>query len=269
VSTHRRVFFLTSVLVLALAAPAAAQIGTTRELDITVTDEDLTVAIEETHEFWGPVRRYLDGSEFQVADAATRTKAIAFTKRVHDSLHNRLFESDDETAQDLLVFLGMRLRKFTLYRRLREAVGDDAALAELVRDFERTNRDIHHQAEDQRQSLVDRALAAWPARLAAAGLSSDVVARSMPLWQQQATCFSITCRTQAGQMMLAFDRENQQAPAEVRDLVAAIADTADWVLITRQADAKIGRDDFVRAWEELAAFRTRSRTAARTPAAGG
>jgi hypothetical protein len=264
VPKEMRFAILTSCLCSALAfcTAAVAQDGleTTTELGITITPTDITDAIQQTQDFWGPVQKYISGSDFKAADPAICKKASSFFDKVHEGLYKRIFEGDEASARDLLDFLTARLRKYELYRRLRKQINNDAAMVALLERWERAHRDIHALAEDQRPARVQAILALMPEEMAALGLSAETVTSSMATWDLQAKCMARMDGTEAGKMMIGFEHEARQLDRPIGELVRTIACAADWTLIVSKPNQKIGRADFEKSWKDLAELRDKRLT---------
>ncbi len=235
----------------------------TTELGITITPAQLDDAIQETQDFWGPVKKYIGSEDFAAAEPETRRQTVAFLKRVHDELYARLFERDEATAQDLLDFVGMRLRKFTLYRQLRDAIADDAAFVGLWERWERAQRDIHSLPEADRPQRIKATLALLPDDMTAAGIAAEKIERAMKLWDLQAQCMALTAKTEAGKTMLGFDRDAKKLEPPLGELVRSISAVADWAQIEKTGEQPLTKADFIRAWDELAQLKSHGRTAAK------
>ncbi len=258
-------FVVGCCLLLASETGAQAQdLPTTHDHGITITPEDLTDAIQETQDFWGPVRKHLLGDECAICDVTQRHEAVAFLKKIHDGLHHRLFEMTETEAVDLIDYLGHRLRMFEVYRRLRTAIGDDARLASLVDTWEHEFRHIHADSVNDRATKIDALLARMNEDMQAAGLAEAKIAEAAQLWRIQALVVEQMAATGAGRMMIAFENEAKQLPLPVGDTLLRISQAADWVLITREKKAVVGRDEFLKAFASLDDFRAR-RTAAAPP----
>jgi hypothetical protein len=235
----------------------------TTELGITITFEQLTAAIQEQQDFWGPVKKHIAGDNFPGYEVAARQQAVAFLKQVHDELYERLFERDEGAALDMYDYLGMRLRKIEIYRRLRTAIGDDAAFVAIMDRWERAQRDIHALPEAERDARVQATLELLPGEMQSVGLSAEKTATAIKLWEMQAQCMKRMAHTKAGKAMLGFDREMRKAEPPLSDLLRSIANATDWALIGKQSDASIAKADFIRAWDELNQLKAKTRTAAK------
>jgi hypothetical protein len=234
---------------------SAQDIKATTEFGITISPDQITDAIQETQDFWVPVRNYVASEAFQVATPETRTQAVTFIKKVHDELHHRLFEMDEATGHDLITYLTHRLRKFEIYRQLRAKINNDAALSTLVERWEKSHRDINLLPETDRAARVQELVALMPEEMSALGLSSEVVDAAKPLWDTQAKCLARMAETGAGKMMISYEHEARKLAPEVGELVRQVTTAADWALITKAGTAGINRKDFNKAWTELAELR--------------
>lgn len=247
---------------LATVATAQDQIKTTTEFGVTITPENITDAIQEQQDFWGPVRHHIGTSAFD-GDATIKTQAVEFLKVVHGELQSRLFERDEATAEDLLNYLTTRLRKFAVYRQLRSTIKNDTALAALVERWEKAHRDINGLAAEERPARVKAILILMPDEMAAFGLEKDSIQQSMQLWDLHAQCIAKMAQTSAGKMMIEYEHQAKQLDRQVGDLVRLIATAADWALITKSGAESITRADFEKAWKELTDLRAKALTAAK------
>jgi hypothetical protein len=265
----RRILVVALALTALLACPIPGRtqddLQTTTEYGITVTPEQISDAILETQDFWGPVRRHVQSDEFGAADQATRARTVAFYKRVHDSLHNRLWEQGEAPARDLIFYLTQRIRKFDMYRQLRVAIDRDAEFAKLVDRWERTQRDLHHLPEGERAARGEAVLKTMREEMIALGLPPERTEEAMRLWTRQADCIRQMANTEAGKMLLGYDREARQSDPATSELIRAVGAAADWAWITRAPNQLTKKSDFLRSWDELAKLGGQSRTAAAAP----
>lgn len=238
----------------------AQEAETTTEFGITITTDEIAKAIEETQEFWGPVRKHIGGNDFAAADAAARKKAVEFLKTVHNELHYRLMEADEATATDLVVYLTARLRKFEIYRKLRGAIADDAALVVLVERWEHASRDLNALPEKDRPAQLQALVASMPEEMQAAGISAEKIAAAQELWTIQAACLVKMTQTLAGKKMIEFEAEAKNSEKAVADLIRSVALAADWALIVKEQDQAYTKGSFVKAWDEIASMKAKRRT---------
>lgn len=226
---------------------------TTDDLGVRIAQNDIIQAIQEQTEFWPPVRKFVASEDFDhVADAATRTEAVAFLKSVHDELHDRLMGEDEDRAMDLIAYLGHRLRLFVIYREVRDVVDNEAAMVALVDHWDVRQREILTLPIDVRQARSQEIVAEMRGQMTDLGLSDDAIGRAMPIWHKQAECLELLLATSAGQRMIKFDGEIRQKRPAVMRLIRRVAASAEWASIaqTDRSDL-IGRADFVKAWETL------------------
>lgn len=238
---------------------------TTDDLGIRITQNDIIQAIQEQSEFWPPVRGHVASEKFDhVADAKTRAEAVAFLKGVHDELHERLMGESEETAMDLIAYLGHRLRVFALYRQVRDTVENEAALVALVDHWDVSQRATLALPAEKRLAHSQEIVAEMRGQMTDLGLSADVIERAMPIWQTQSECLTLLLATDTGRQMVKFDGKiRQQRPAVLR-LIRRVAASAEWAAIA-QTDTSdlIGRTEFLKAWETLERHEV-ARTAAAT-----
>jgi hypothetical protein len=231
---------------------------TTHDHGITIGPDQLIAGIQETTDFWGPVRVYLLSNEFTTGTQADREAAVTFLKRVHDGLHHRLFDSTEADAMDLVVYLSHRLRMFEVYRNIRTAIGDDALTAGLIQEWEAEFRAIHALAVAERAPKVSALLAKIEGRLKGAGFDDAKVAVAQKWWVVQADVVEKMAATGAGGMMIDFEKAGtNELTIPVGQLLLDISGAADWVLITREPAAPIGRDHFVKAFGDLQELRVK------------
>jgi hypothetical protein len=248
-----------------VAATSAQDLPTTHDHGITITPDHLTTAIQDTQDFWGPVRKYVVSDEFNVASSELRGEAVAFLKVVHDGLHDRLFQKTEAEALDLIHYLGHRLRRFEVYRRLRATIADDGLMLSLLEKWEQKYREIDQGPAAERAARTDALLAEVRQTMEAAKLPADKLAAAQELWTTQARVFQNMSSTEAGKMMVEFETKAAQLDPQVSTLLLHISNAADWVLITRGDDQlQIGRSDFVSAWDRLHELRGKQTAAAPT-----
>ena len=249
---HIRLSLLGLGLALSLCSAVTAQdLPTTTDHGITITPDDLTNAIQQTQDFWGPVRKLLHSEECTIAELAKRKEAAAFLKQVHDNLHTRLFEMGDEVAMDLIDYLGKRLRMYEVYRKLRATIGDDAVTYVLVDRWGYDFRVLHLLPKNEQPAKIAELLVRMNEEMKAAGVAEAKLADAAKLWTVQADVIEKMAATGAGQMMLDYERKGFALEKSVGDLLADISLSADWAQIINAPSATIGREDFVKAWSSL------------------
>lgn len=246
-----------------LAASANAQdLPTTNDHGITITPDHLTSAIQETQDFWGPVRKHLLSTDCTLGDPSPRAEAVAYLKTVHDGLHHRLFERTEADALDLITFLGHRLRSFEVYRRLRHALNDDAATLAVLETSQRELRTINVLPAAERPArltaLNDKLVQIVKNR----GASEEKLVKAMQLIDLQLKIAEQVAATEAGKMLNDFEAKAEQLDPAVGLLLLEISTAADWVLIVREEGREIGRADFLQACVMLAELRTKITAAA-------
>ena len=255
---------LVAVLGLFLFAAASTQaqdLPTTHDHGITITPDHLTTAIQETQDFWGPVRKHLLSTECTIGDASPRAEAVAFLKSVHDGLHHRLFEQTEADALDLITFLGHRLRSFEVYRRLRATLADDVTTLAVIETLQRDLRDINQLPAAERSAhrtvLSDKLVGIVQSR----GAADEKVAAAKQVIDLQLAVLEQIASTEAGKMMIDYEAKAKQLDPSVGRLLLEISTAADWVLITREAGREIGRADFLTACASLHELRAKQTAA--------
>lgn len=260
-----RFSLLIGACVLSLVGTASAQdLPTTHDCGITITPDDLTSSIQETQDFWGPVRKHLLSQECEVGQAGPRTEAAVYLKSVHDALHDRLFGQGEEEAKDLIHYLGHRLRMFETLRRLRVAVADDAVLYALIQKWHDDLWNIHKLPEAEQVGKVDALARHMTDEMKARGLDEARVAEAAKQWAQLATIDEKMAATAAGRMMIHFENKAADLNPQVSETLRQISEASDWVLITRETGREIGRADFLKAHSYLNECRTKQAAAVGT-----
>lgn len=258
------------VALLAVAARSYAEedeLQPTTEFGITIVADQIYDAIQETQDFWAPVRHQIVNAAYIGADDATRKQTAAFFKRVNDQLHDRMFGGDEEQALDLIDYLSTRLRVFHCYRRLRATVADDTVFVALKHSWDRGLRDANTLDAAARAAAIEQLVAQLDAQMRAASLATEKVEQAVALWQTVGSATGRLNATEAGAMMLGFERDAKASEERVAELIRTVADTADWALIAKDEKTLLKGSDFARAWQDLekaAAPRT-----ALSPAAAG
>lgn len=226
----------------------------TTEFGVTVTTTDLIDAIQETQDFWYPVRMYVGSDKFAEADAATRQQAAELIRQVNNRLADQLFSQDDAASLDLIDYLGTRLRLFTTYRELRTTVADDHATISIKDHWERELRAAHALGRDRRTTALQAARVRVTAHVKTVGVAEDRHPVCLNLWDRAGQLWSRLNDSQAGKIMLEYERQVEQCEPPLAQLVRDVVCAADWAQITKQ-DRLVKRADFERAWCELAPYR--------------
>jgi hypothetical protein len=224
---------------------------TTTEFGITLSPDDLTDAIEETQQFWEPVHQYIGGADFDAGDPAVRKDARDFFNTVQEGLYHQLFERDEAAAQDLVDYLGLRVRKYMIYRQLRSAIGDDAAMALLVERWERANRDINALAPALRPERAAALLAMIDEEMKTIGVSTERRTAAMKIWTVQSQCVARMNGTQTGEVMIGFERKARELPRPVGEFLREVMTAADWAMICKSKRTSIGLAEFKQAWTDM------------------
>jgi hypothetical protein len=256
--TITRIWLLAACLTVANSGLVRAQeLQTTTEFEVTLTPAMITDGLQETQEFWVPVLRYIRSDEFTAGDAKGRKAATAFFERLHEALYKQLFEADEETARDLLDYFCLRLRKYILYRHVREEVKSDLAMAALMDEWEKDFRDVNILPKVQREAKVEAILKALPAQMAALGVSASDSEKAMKWWKLEGKCMTRMANTKAGALITTFEHDARQMDRSIGELLRDIASAADWALITKTGDKSISRPEFEKAWKNLAELRAK------------
>jgi hypothetical protein len=246
------------------SAAAAQDLPTTHDHGITITPDHLADAIQETQDYWTPVRKHLLGAECTLGEVDPRTRAVAFLKSVHDGLHERLFNKTEAEAMDLITFLGHRLRMFEVYRRIRTTVGDDALTLSLVQTFQRELRSIQQLPPADRTAKLQALVDGLTVEMERHGVTGEKLVAARQLWDLQAKVVEQIAATDAGKMMIAFETEASKLDLQVGELLLCISTASDWVLIIREQGRPIGCDEFLKAVGEVQSVQAKQ-TAAGKP----
>lgn len=254
--------------ILALFVPAAArseegELQPTTEFGITITPDNLYDAIQETQDFWPPVRAYVAGPHFTVADPSVRREASAFIARVNDHLHDRLFGEDEATALDLMDYLAARLRVYELYRQLRSVLADDALLVTLKNQWEADIRELNVLAEDERIARYDEVIASMRDAMTARGIDGAKLQQATDGWKIMALAIHRMNTTGAGRQMLFFEQQVKSSDRAQAELIRSVVATSDWAQITKSKTTSLNRDDFIAAWEQRTEYEAKAADAVR------
>ncbi|HWA98982.1 MAG TPA: hypothetical protein VG713_10840 [Pirellulales bacterium] len=247
------------------AVRADEPLRTTTEFGITITADDLGAAIQEAQDFWDPVLQYLSGNDFAEVDAETRKAVARFFVSVHEGVSQKLFDGNDDSVEDLVDYLTLRLRKFVIYRQLREAIDDDAAFAELIERWERAHRDINALAVEQRSARVEAVLGLISDEMKALGVAEERCTKAYEIWTLQSQCLARMAGTETGKMMIGFEHTARQMDRATGELIRQVASAADWAAVKKQGNSSLTLNEFKAAWAELAQLRAKRLTMA-TPA---
>ena len=247
-------FALVVVLLGALTVPAWAQddeLKPTTEFGITIEPDQIYDAIQETQDFWSPVRHQIVNAPYIGSDLATRQQTADFFKKVNDQLHDRMFGGDEAQALDLIDYLSTRLRVFNCYRELRAIVKDDVAFVELKTSWDKGLREANTLSVAARATAVEALVKQLEAEMSSAALVESQIAKAVPVWKTVGAASARLNATGAGQMMLGFERDAKAKDVRVGELIRAVADTADWALISKAEQKLLKGSDFALAWQAL------------------
>jgi hypothetical protein len=259
--TMTRTLMLAACVTIASSGLARGQeLQTTTEFEVTLTPTMITDGLQETQEFWVPVLRHIRSDDFTAGDSKSRKAATAFFERLHEALYKQLFEADEETARDLLDYFCLRLRKYIIYRHIRDEVKSDLAMAALMDEWEKNFRDVNALAKDQREAKVEAILKALPAQMASLGISASDSEKAMKWWKLEGKCMTRMANTKAGALITSFEHDARQMDRSIGELLREIASAADWALITKTGDKCVGKPEFETAWKKLAEFRAQHLT---------
>lgn len=237
----------------------------TTELGVTVTPDDIFDSIQETTDFWPPVRAYVGGERFDVSTPAAREATEAFLKQAHTYLHDQLFEKDEAAAMDLIDYLTWRIRKFVFLRQMRELVDDDALLAAMKDDWEHLQRDAK-ELPDEKQAGARAAIpGAMKDLIAANGMAKSQSDQVLKLWLQIDVCVACMDATEAGQGMLRFEEQAKAFDRTTATLIRDVVSAAEWTLITKPEGTLAEHTAFQPAWSSLLQLRAAHTAASVTP----
>lgn len=245
-------------------AAGAQDLPTTHDHGITITPDHLADAIQETQDYWTPVRKHLLGGECKLGEAGPRTEAVAYLKSVHDGLHERLFEKTEQDAMDLITFLGHRLRMFEVYRRIRTTLADDALTLSLMQAFQHELRDIQRLPAAERDAKLQDLVGRVAAEMERHGVTGEKLVATRDLWTLQTKVIEQIAATDAGKMMITFEAEATKLNPQVGELLLYISTASDWVLVVREQGRPIGCEDFLKAVGEVQSMHAKQTAAGKS-----
>lgn len=252
----RRALLLVCLACLPTWAVAAEDIfQTTTEFDVTVTTTDLIDAIQETQDFWYPVRQYVGSEKFAFGDTDSRKQAAEFIRKVNNRLADQLFSQDDAASTDLIQYLSSRLRLFATYRELHATIGDDHLTMAIKECWEHELRVAHAVDRQQRAQAMSLAGQHVEEYADSIGLDADQCQTCAKLWNRAGLLWSKLHDSQAGQIMLVYEREVDQCDPQLAQLIRDVVCAADWAQITKTQQRVLRRIDFERAWVDLQRYR--------------
>lgn len=242
-----------------LAAGAQVQgndlIRETTEFGITVSPRQLFDAIHETQEYWPPVRRHITSERFEEADLATRKQAAEFIRQVNNRLADQMFGGDEAASLDLLDYIAARIRLMSIYRELRGEIDADELTLAVKERWEQDIRALHPLSKEERAARLaadDGELHAVYHKL---GLCDAHCEACADLWRRAAPVAMRLHDTQAGAMMLEYERTLEQGDPQVFALLRQVVLASDWATITKSDERTLRRADFERAWTDLERLR--------------
>lgn len=257
--TIHRIVVPALVLVFSVALSGAVEaqddLQPTTELGVTVTPDHIYDSIQETTDFWPPVRAYVGGARFEVATPEARKATEAFLKQAHTFLHDQLFEKDEATAMDLIDYLSWRIRKFAFLRQMREVLNDDALLAALKDDWERLQREANDLPAGEQQAARAAIPTAMASRMKAAGVEKQESDQVLGMWRNIAVCVEHMDATEAGQGMLEFEEQAKSLDLTTGTLIRDVVSAAEWTLIIKPVGTLAEHTDFQPAWDGLLKLR--------------
>jgi len=258
-----RLSSVTALALLVIGSSVHAQdLPTTHDHGITITPDHLTGAIQETSDFWGPVRKHLLSTECSLGDVETRTAALTYLKQVHDGLHDRLFQQTEVEAMDLIHFLGHRLRSFEVYRRLRATLADDALMLTLMETYQKDLRAVNQLPVSERAAKLQAMHAKLVTAMQSNGIAGEKLAAASQLWDVQTQISRQIAETGAGKMTIEFEGRATQLDTHVGGMLLHITTAADWVLVIRTEGEEIGRNHFLKASSDLEVLHSKQTAAA-------
>lgn len=228
------------------AEPPADCFKTTTELGVTITPDDLFDALDESCAFWPAVRKHLKGNDFKVADADVRATAERNIAVMQDRLHRRLMEGDDAAGSDVLQFAIWSLRKTRLYQELRATLGDPQLVQQLR---EAWSANCRNQLTEGAAPSAEELVAPMLSEIKTRGVPADRAAKTADLLGKIAVCTLRVRATDTSRMIREYDQSLGDTPAAMltRDVVFA----ADWAGVIKPQGARLKKEHFLRAWEEL------------------
>ena len=245
---------LVALILTALTVPAWSQddeLKPTTEFGITIQPDQIYDAIQETQDFWSPVRHQIVNAPYIGGDATTRQQTAEFFKHVNNQLHDRMFGGDEAQALDLIDYLSTRLRVFSCYRDLRAIVADDVTFVDLKASWDKGLREANTLGPDARATAIAALVKQLETEMRSAQLEPAQIEKALPVWKTVGDASARLNATGAGQMMLGFERDAKSKDVRVGELIRSVANTADWALISKSEQKLLKGSDFARAWQEL------------------
>lgn len=237
----------------------------TTELGVTVTPDNIYDSIQETTDFWPPVRAYVGGDRFEVATPESRDATEAFLKQAHTFLHDQLFEKDEATAMDLIDYLTWRIRKFVFLRQMRELLADDTLLIAMKDDWERLHREVKELPAEKQTAARAAIPGAMHDLMTASGVAKPQSDQVRKLWLQIDVCVAHMDATESGQGMLEFEEQAKALDRTTATLIRDVVSAAEWTLITKPNGTLAEHTDFQPAWNELLELRAAHTAASVSP----
>lgn len=242
-------FWTLAALVLALALPNAvnAQVDTTTRFGVTVTPEDIWTAADESRLFWAYVRQALDSEDIAVNNEQLRGQALAALKATDRLMTEQAL--NDDSLPDVIEFLATRVRRYQLYRQLREAIADDKAFCRLVDEWETGRWQISLLPESERPAASKKHLEDFRPQVLAAGVAPAKQAEVLQLWSNMNECQDHMLTLETCRRLIELQSKVAATDPALRNMLRRIALAADWALITRVPRSPCPRcEEFVHAW---------------------
>lgn len=254
---------LVACLVCVFPTAARAQLEPTTEFGYTVNSDDLINAMLESQRLWPAIRKHLVSEKFHFEKIETRQQASEFLQKVDDTITRRLIGAADPEVQDAIVFLSMRLRKFSLLRDMRDTIQDDAVFFRLKEQFEDGRYRANMLAATERGPILDETVAQLDATMIAAKLSDAKRTQALDGWKRLVRITERMNTTRIGELIIGFEREAKDSDPTLKHFMRCVVRAADWAIITKPAAQEQTRSsDFLKAWEACSRHEA-SQTAAR------
>ncbi|MEK6238958.1 MAG: hypothetical protein N2C14_29945, partial [Planctomycetales bacterium] len=163
--------------------------------------------------------------------------------------------NNDAEADDLLAFLGARLRKYRLMGQIRKVVNRDAEFWPLFDEWERRRMDINNTPPQDQAAKAKRLLADVKKKMTNGRMSPASVDQVMDLWERLARNRDRMTATGAGQLIIGFENQVRAGDLETRNLLRAVVRAADWTIVTKKENTTLSVGAFRKGWSQCVAYK--------------
>jgi hypothetical protein len=237
-------------------AAEATQWNTT-ELGITVTQAEILEAFESCSAFWPAVCRHIEKRGDDMGSEPVRSAAVSIIRQTQLELHKHFFESDEQTAQDVVKYTAWAVRRTALYQQAEGLAGNRATILRLREEW---NEAYDGSTPQPLDVLEAQLLQATNDVLASADLDPAKAEGIRVCARQLAACINQMQATGTAEILRRAElkTKNEQTRSLLRDIVEA----ADWACMSYSGKRLVGVTEFKAAWAELAESREPGQTTA-------